>query len=225
MKKLIVTSLATTAVAVGAFAQGSLSQIQNMFSSDGITTQGVNASDPNTATTWFTGNVSITLYSAASSAVSSGQASTINTLDATSGVSALAQAITDGYVAVSSSTADATVAGPVTGFVISDGGITAASPNAINLLAPVPSNGSGWLGMLVTEVGGATPGAEGFITWSQASLGANPFVAPVGPSAVVDVDPAGVNLVLTTSVPEPGTIALACLGGASLLMFRRKKVI
>ncbi|HUC85517.1 MAG TPA: PEP-CTERM sorting domain-containing protein [Candidatus Acidoferrales bacterium] len=32
----------------------------------------------------------------------------------------------------------------------------------------------------------------------------------------------GQNLVLTT-VPEPGTLALAALGGASLLMFRRKK--
>lgn len=44
--------------------------------------------------------------------------------------------------------------------------------------------------------------------------GANPATALTG---LPDMN------LMTTSIPEPGTLALAALGGASLLMFRRKK--
>jgi hypothetical protein len=220
MKKLV-TTLAVAGVAAGAFAQGSVTQIQNMFSSDGITAQGANAADPASATTWFSGTVTIALYYAASASVSAGQASTINTLDATAGAAALAQALTDGFVLDSATTTAGSTAGGVTGYTVTTGGIT-AGPNTIGLLAPAPTSGNGWLGMLVTEVGGANDGAQGFIVWSQGNLGGNPTTTPAGIPATIAVDPAGLNIVLTP-VPEPATMALAALGGASLLLFRRKK--
>lgn len=57
MKKLIVTTLATTVAALGVYAQGSIQQVQGMFSNDGITTPGANASNPASATTYYTGNI------------------------------------------------------------------------------------------------------------------------------------------------------------------------
>jgi hypothetical protein len=60
-----------------------------------------------------------------------------------------------------------------------------------------------------SAVGSATPGISGS-TPAAGLFGASPLIP-------------GFTLGLVPPVPEPGTMALAALGGASLLLFRRKK--
>jgi|ERR1017187_857464 hypothetical protein len=44
-----------------------------------------------------------------------------------------------------------------------------------------------------------------------------------GVGGINQIQGGGFNMLAVTATPEPGTLALAALGGASLLMFRRKK--
>ena len=221
MKKIIVTTLATTAMALGAFAQGSLGQVQGMFSNDGITTQGANASNPNLATTWYTGNIALELFYA-STATTAAQIATINALDGTpgGGLSAFMLLGSSGFSLVSSTTLLGSTAGSLA-FPVSGGGFNAADPNTIGLLAPAPTAANGWMALYLVGSGGAFNDFSGVLAFAQ-NTGGSPVSAPPGTAAVMAKDPAGLNLVLT-QVPEPTTMALAALGGASLLLFRRKK--
>lgn len=60
--------------------------------------------------------------------------------------------------------------------------------------------------------------ARGSATWSQATGAWNPQAVPPAPATGPDM----LNPAVTIVVPEPSTIALGLLGGAALLLFRRK---
>lgn len=59
---------------------------------------------------------------------------------------------------------------------------------------------------------------RGSATWSQATGAWNPAAVPPAPPSGADLS----NPAVTIVVPEPTTIALGLLGGAALLLFRRK---
>jgi len=59
---------------------------------------------------------------------------------------------------------------------------------------------------------------RGSVTWSQATGAYNPNAVPPAVFAGPDLS----NPAVTIVVPEPTTIALGLLGGAALLLFRRK---
>jgi hypothetical protein len=68
--------------------------------------------------------------------------------------------------------------------------------------------------------------ADGFIGWSLVGTGAAAGAPPTPAFAITGTGnaiPTGWSLLAVTSAPEPGTIALAGLGGLSLLALRRKK--
>jgi hypothetical protein len=91
---------------------------------------------------------------------------------------------------------------------------TTANANLQNYSTAETSIGVGYFG--VTAAGYITPNtspASGATLWGSA---ANPSGTPIfSPNTQLDE--------LGVTVPEPGTLALAALGGASLLLFRRKK--
>lgn len=61
----------------------------------------------------------------------------------------------------------------------------------------------------------------GYSTIFTAASTANPLASPPGvPDAMADIFPGGLTL---TAVPEPTSMALAGLGAAALLIFRRRK--
>lgn len=67
----------------------------------------------------------------------------------------------------------------------------------------------------------------GYLGWSAVGSGAA-AAAPPTPSLTIQgasgsIIPSGISMLSTVPVPEPGTMALAALGGASLLLFRRRK--
>jgi len=78
-------------------------------------------------------------------------------------------------------------------------------------------------GNLVASAAGYYFGVSAF--GDLASGSANPGTTVIGANAGQINNPSGTPMVLEplATVPEPGTMALAALGGASLLLFRRKK--
>jgi hypothetical protein len=215
MKKLIVTT-AVACVAAGAFAQGSITAVQSMFANDGITTPGPGALGTG-ATTWFTGNVTVSLYYASLGSLSSAQINALNANDGVSAPAQLAALSADGFKLDSATTLATTgaTAGAIP-FAVSDGFFTASDPNQINLLT-APSSSNEWIAMEVTGPGGAV----GILAFEQ-NTGGNPYAIPAGVVTDMTTDPAGINFVLSP-VPEPTTMALAALGGAAMLLIRRKK--
>jgi hypothetical protein len=214
MEKRIALAALATCFSFGTLAQGSVGNIQNMFWSDGI--QPPQSHEPVASSTWFTGNATNTLYYAAAGAVTQTQINAINAPDYSDGSpAAVALLGIYGFVEVSATSLTGSTTNAVSGFEVTDGGFS-GGPNTISLLSPVPTDGSGWLAMVLTAVSGTYTGWEGVLAWSQPNLG-----APGNPANIV-TDPGGLNLVITP-IPEPGTLALAALGGASLLLLRFRK--
>jgi hypothetical protein len=224
MKKIILTTLATTAVALSSFAQGSIGGFQTIFSTDGITTPGVAATDPNNATTYYTGNITLELFYATTAAVNSTQIAAINALDGTAGGGAAAYnlMLADGFTAASTTTLTGSTIGSLN-FSVSDGGLNpSTNPNTIGL-ANVATGVNAWIAIYAVGAGGAFNNYSGILAFLQ-NTGGNPTTTPPGTQATVVTDPTGLNLVLTAvAVPEPATMAMAALGGVSLLLLRRKK--
>lgn len=59
---------------------------------------------------------------------------------------------------------------------------------------------------------------RGSVTWTQATGSWNPNAMPPTPPMAVDL----MNPPFTLLIPEPSTIALCLIGGAAMLLFRRK---
>jgi hypothetical protein len=223
MKKLIVTTLATAVVALGALAQGSLTGINNVGMQ--ITTQGLNAINPVTATTWYTGNLTLEVFFAATASDTQTQINAINALDGLPGGGAAALALmtspADGFTEVSSSTLTGLTIGSVSGTVNSGqlGGFSSVG------LPGAPTSASGWLAFYVIG-SGAFSGYSGVAAFAG-QAGGNPIASPPGAQYNVGTDVALQNLgnaqnLVLTQVPEPATLALVGLGSLSLMLFRRK---
>ena len=224
MKKIVLTLIASAAT-LGAFAQGSLTTVQAMFSNDGITTPGANASNPDLAALglYYTGNLQLELFYSASPTANANVAA-INALDGTAGGGAAALALLTAGNGWSLASASPSSTSLTTGFLTgaaSVGSFTAATPNTIGLVG-VPTGGTGFIALYVQGVGGTYAGYSGVLAWSGQALGGNLNGAPPGTAANIIHDPSVLNLVLT-QVPEPSTMALAGLGMASMFLFRRRK--
>jgi hypothetical protein len=226
MKKTVLTAMAIAAAAYGVHAQGSLSGIQTVFSSDGVTA-GLNQETSATVgftSNYFTGSVDLEiLYSATATA---GTVTALNALDGTAaGGTALTVAEnTDGFSVVST---EPSVTSLTPGFfgggptAISGGDLTAAAPTKVGLVG-VPTGGSGVLALYGIVVGGADNGWAGLIAWTQSSMGGDPNATPVaGTPSPIQQDPSGMNLDVVPT-PEPTTLAFAGLGGLSMLLLRRR---
>jgi PEP-CTERM motif len=222
MKKIILTTSAMVGLAYGAFAQGSLGDTQGTFLNDGVTT-GLSEANPANATTYYSGNISLEVFVASTANVTAGQVAAINALDGTAsgGALALSALITDGF-ALESDPGTATAPLPAGGitFAVSGGDFTAADLNQINLLQAATGT-TEYIALYAVAVGGAFNGDSGVLAFSQ-NVGGNPYSIPAGLASNITTDPTGKNLDLT-SVPEPGTMALAGLGSLSLFLLRRKK--
>ena len=92
------------------------------------------------------------------------------------------------------------------------------------LVAWTANLGADWA-TIASQLSSGVFSQAGYVGWSSIGVGASgPSNLPLtvqGPSG--SIIPSGFSLLAVSPVPEPGTLALAALGGASLLLFRRRK--
>jgi hypothetical protein len=216
MKKLALTGVAVFAFAVGALAQGAIN-MDNSAANNGVADL--------TAGNYYGGPYGLQLWEL--NPLPTGSALTtllagINT--ASSGSAALALLTTDGF----------TMENEWDNQTMPAGGIIKLG---VYSMADVPAGASCVLGLAVWNTSTTLATA---LTATGTHLGVIAFpeqtVNLVGPPPGIPFDLSGINqaagfgwnsvgqdLVMTTVIPEPGTLTLAGLGVAALLIFRRRK--
>ena len=155
---------------------------------------------------------------------------TLNTIDPTSGAWNFGGYATNYLVAGGIRGAGAGSGAPVTGWTAPTGAAYSSAAENYYLLVGWSSNlGSTW-SSVESQLASGTWSAQGL--FGTSALGYS--YAGAGPSSLPAVNIFGVSggapgglangiTLYVTPTPEPGTMALAALGGASLLLFRRRK--
>jgi len=219
-KQILLTTLAVGALSTGAYAQGLINVNNSVANSPGITTQGLNATSTSSATTYFSGTVSLEVFALASA--TQAELNAINAYANTSngGNAALAAAIGDGFAEVSTVSVGSSTIGAVSGAISS--GSFDFTVNANVGLANVATSSVESLLLYAVVTGGSFNGYSGAVAFNN-NVGGSPFASPPGTAAsLTGWGALNQNLVLSP-VPEPTTMALAGLGSLSLFLFRRKK--
>jgi len=222
MKKTLCT-LAVIGLAVSSFAQGYVT----------VAGTGQNSTNNTTITTSWTGGSAA--GGGALGATSSGQSYKLALLTTTSGSATTALFGSGAGLSTWSDTGllggNNTFAGRLTiGSSLATANGTAAVGNTQTwlLVAWSTSLGANWAAVAPKIAAGDFNGSAGFLGWSLTGSGAA-SAAPPALSLVIQgtgaIIPGTFSLlaVPVAPVPEPGTMALAALGGASLLLFRRRK--
>jgi len=201
MKTKILTTLATMGFALGAFAQGSLI-LDNNQAAHGITTSGG----------FYTGSAGLQVW------YLNGSSYSLASLNGLSADAAYAKLTTDGF----------TLATTFTGATIGTGGFALG-----NLQIPgiTPAGSTATLAIAAWQGSGATFGSgnHGVLSFYQPLVDytAQPPPVPGDLTAALSGPgtPGGFNTtdLALTAVPEPSSFALAGLGAAAMLIFRRRK--
>jgi hypothetical protein len=212
MKKLLLTGLAVAGLTASTFAQGNIA-FDNSQSANGITDL--------TAGNFYNGTAGIEVWALPGSPVTA-TISAINALSANP-LAGYALLTSDGFNKVATYSGVQIAGGA---FSLGELSLTAAQlstpggPLTLGLAAWNNSANS-WAGSLAA---GAQTSHYGVIAFDQTTTYAAsaPFPTPASLNWGVGGGSISQDLVMT-SVPEPSTIALAGLGAAAMLIFRRRK--
>jgi len=233
MKKLVLTIGCSAAVALSALAQGDVNwsgpstffvaqtngTVYSSFETSSGTPQGTQGNTVGNTTAFYyyalLENVSGT---ASPTTVSQLAAWTYTGLNATNGPGANGRIVTENNptgTAYTQAPATGTTSGTAANFIIV-GWSANLGTNFATVLNVLQNWGADQIANAYFGVS-----AEGLITPNSANPGTTVFGSGAGQINNPSASP--VQLDLLGTVPEPGTMALAALGGASLLLFRRRK--
>ena len=202
MRKTIVTIIAASGLALGTFAQGTIDLSNQASGGFVLQTGGVNYGGPLTIEVWVLPNGSM-------DGTISGDLASANTMH-----SAVLGASTFGAP-------DATVSGST----LSGGdGIFNLGPVALPHVALGANASMAWV-MFSGSQWGQAGGLEGVVIFNNPTGGnGSPAALPAEPTGWDAAPLNDANLQLSVvPVPEPATFALAGLGAAAMLIFRRRK--
>jgi len=219
MKKLLLTLSAVIGVSAAAFGQGSL-HIEDTATPDfgAVSTFGTNANDSVTSH-YYSGTMTLEIFAIQNASLATLQADQSGLLaDAGNNVAALALLGTDGYV-------QQTINGATSISIAVNGGGFQTTVDTIGNSSTITTSAVGQVNTDYVLYGSINGGA------SYGILALNPSVSgaptPGTPADMNTIWPGGssqaFNLYLQP-VPEPTTLALAGLGGLSMLFLRRRKV-
>ena len=202
MKKVVLTSLAVIGLAVGAFGQGAI-QIDNGLANGYL--------DNGNSSTHYDGPFGVEIWYKNGTAASD---TAINSLNGVVGQASAAYALltANGYTLATHINPGAPGTTAVGGIV---SGVGQVNIPGINRTA---NNGGALLAAVFWTSGNSYGGNGGVLTFNNPTAD----YTAVPPPAAPGLNNWPVDLVMTP-VPEPATFALAGLGAAALLIFRRRK--
>jgi len=203
MKKIVLTSLATMGLALGAFAQGAVS-VDNSTANFGVRLGG--------ASSYYGGSAGIQVWFL--------NGTTFN-LASINGQSATPQAQYDALAADGFTLATTFVNANLSagGFSLGDLQMPGVAPAGSSITMAITA----WQGSGGTFSGANNGGTLAFYQPTRDYVGSPTLSSPdltAGPNGFNTAD---LNMNAITAVPEPSTFALAGLGAAAMLIFRRRK--
>jgi hypothetical protein len=232
MKKLIITSTVLLAVAATGFSQGLVNFGGGVSTATKMSTNSVVGGPSTGYTSAAGGSFYYALFASAANSTINGSAAGVSGLSGNYVFNNMA-----GWELVGTGTNQ-----------LAAGRFSAASQTVLGSQGPLNADGSmsvsgiagagtaylvtvGWSANVGTTVAameawyaaGANGGWIGQSGIATVTLGDGVSVSTPNPFGTTTGLVGGILMGLTPTVPEPGTLALAALGGASLLLFRRKK--
>lgn len=217
MNKLVITGLATVSLAASAFAQGGIN-LDSSAAAEGIVQHGI--SGPS-ASGWafYSGAAGIQIWY-----LNDSTGATISAINSATPAGAYAALTADGYTVATTFT-NATVTGG--GFTLGDlrqPGISGTGPVSLAVVSWLGTAGSWNAAAAANGNGGVLAFLQTVNNYATAPTLSDPSI---GQDLLGNPTPGGFNttdlVANTITVPEPATFALAGLGAASLLIFRRRK--
>jgi len=229
MKKLVVT-LSLVALATGAFAQGSITIVNSSSTTFHTNSLGIGAAAGNAQAASGGGNYFYEVLTAASTVAAPGSAvnlaSLISGTWSDTGVSGVNSGVAGRTSGASITSANNWAASAVQDYLVVGWSATAGanwSQINSNLTKLVLTPGNGGNNYWTSLPGGLAPGS--FLGWTVVGqVASNPSGQPgaglFGASPLIS---GNTDLLVVGAVPEPATLALAGLGAAALMIFRRRK--
>jgi len=220
MKRLVLTGIATLAFALGALAQGSIN-LDNSAGIYGFCVNGPGNGPSGVQANWYTGTMGLEIWEANVAAIPAG-------INSTSTAKGTGQAA---YIAMTTGSTKFNLETTLTGLSVVNSSLSYGQVNMPDVspaggtvvigLAAWNTTATSWANMLKTYDANTRAGVVAFVN-GTANYQASP---PPTPTGITGWDTsAAQDLIMTAvTVPEPSTFALAGLGAAALLIFRRRK--
>jgi hypothetical protein len=215
MKRLVLTGVAAFALAVGGFGQG----VINLDNS--VTLYGVQANG-----SFYNGTYGMEVWELSPPSSGSALATLLSGINsAASGIAGYKVMVGDGFKMENAT-------GQFAGLTMGGGtfslgnltmlDVTPAGGNVVLGLAVWNTSATSWAAMLGSANANTRAGVIAFASPTVSPVTADSLGGPIGVDLNASWSALGLNLVMT-AIPEPGTLALAVLGVAMLLTFRRGK--